>query len=271
MRYNDKIKYFYNDETYSGSFEEDGLDIGTGLVGAPACGDVMKVQIKVEDNKIIDARVLVFGCGSAQASSRYTVGLLIGKTLEEALQIKDIQIAKDLGLPKNKYHCSVLSEETIKRAIEDYRKKNSIKDTDINSNSKDILEDTDFKLSISEDAISYIEEILNKSKKECQGLRLTLEESNCGLMYKIKYVDKDHNPQNDIIYKLNDKINFFIDRGLKDIINNTNMSYRETETTRGIVFINPSEVGKCGCGLNFKLSNTITESNTECANNQNKD
>ena len=107
-----------------GRFDPNDSNIGTGMVGAPACGDVMKLQIKVGDDGIIeDAKFKTYGCGSAIASSTTFVEMLKGKTLEEAKKIKDKEIAKILELPPIKLHCSVLAEETIKHAIEDWEKK----------------------------------------------------------------------------------------------------------------------------------------------------
>jgi nitrogen fixation NifU-like protein len=106
-----------------GSFEEGEPNVGTGVVGSPACGDVMQLQIKVdEEGKIVDARFKTFGCGSAIASASLATEWLKGKTLEEARKIKNIEIARELELPPVKVHCSVLAEDAINNAIEDYEK-----------------------------------------------------------------------------------------------------------------------------------------------------
>jgi nitrogen fixation NifU-like protein len=101
---------------------------GTGLVGAPACGDVMKLTLRIENDVITDAKVKVFGCGSAIASSSYLTELIKGKTIEEAAQIKNRVIALDLGLPPMKIHCSVLAEDALRMALNDYRKKRAARD-----------------------------------------------------------------------------------------------------------------------------------------------
>jgi len=123
MAYSDKVLDHYENPRNVGSFPKDALDIGTGMVGAPACGDVMKLQIKVEDGIIIDAKFKTYGCGSAIASSSLVTELLKGKTLDEAQTIKNSHIAEELALPPVKIHCSVLAEDAIKAAITDYKKR----------------------------------------------------------------------------------------------------------------------------------------------------
>ena len=124
MAYSDKVLDHYENPRNVGSFEKGDDHIGTGMVGAPACGDVMKLQIKVNDAGIIeDARFKTYGCGSAIASSSLVTEWVKGKTLDEAGSIKNTQIAEELALPPVKIHCSILAEDAIKAAIEDYRKK----------------------------------------------------------------------------------------------------------------------------------------------------
>ena len=124
MAYSDKLMDHYENPRNVGSFEKTDNAVGTGMVGAPACGDVMKLQIKVNEQGVIeDARFKTYGCGSAIASSSLLTEWVKGKTLEEAAQIKNIQIAEELALPPVKVHCSVLAEDAIKAAIEDYQKK----------------------------------------------------------------------------------------------------------------------------------------------------
>jgi nitrogen fixation NifU-like protein len=122
MAYSDKVIDHYENPRNVGKFETDDT-IGTGMVGAPACGDVMKLQIKVEDGIIRDARFKTYGCGSAIASSSLVTEWVKGKTLDEAFTIKNSQIAEELALPPVKIHCSILAEDAIKAAINDYRGK----------------------------------------------------------------------------------------------------------------------------------------------------
>ena len=123
MAYGQKLIDHYENPQNVGSFDKNDNNVGTGLVGAPACGDVMKLQIKVEDGVIQDARFKTFGCGSAIASSSLITEWVKGRTLNEAKSIKNVQIAKELSLPPVKIHCSVLAEDSIKAAIKDYESK----------------------------------------------------------------------------------------------------------------------------------------------------
>ena len=127
MAYSDKVVDHFENPRNVGSLDKDAQDVGTGLVGAPECGDLMKLQIKVNDEtgKIEDARFKTFGCGSAIASSSLATEWVKGKTVDEALEIDNTQIVDELSLPPVKIHCSVLAEDAIKMAIDDYRKKNA--------------------------------------------------------------------------------------------------------------------------------------------------
>ena len=130
MAYSEKVIEHYENPRNVGSFDKDDPNVGTGLVGAPACGDVMKLQLKISDDGIIeDARFKTFGCGSAIASSSYVTELVKGKRLEEAIAIKNTSIVKELNLPPVKIHCSVLAEDAIKAAITDWRKRKGQVDT----------------------------------------------------------------------------------------------------------------------------------------------
>ncbi|GMQ83702.1 MAG: Fe-S cluster assembly scaffold IscU [Gammaproteobacteria bacterium] len=125
MSYSNKVLDHYENPRNVGSFEKEDVSVGTGMVGAPACGDVMRLQIKVDNNGIIeDARFKTYGCGSAIASSSLLTEWVKGKTLEQAGAIKNIQIAEELALPPVKIHCSVLAEDAIKAAISDFKTKN---------------------------------------------------------------------------------------------------------------------------------------------------
>lgn len=126
MAYSERVLDHYENPRNVGSLDKNDPEVGTGMVGAPACGDVMKLQIKVEEGVIIDAKFKTYGCGSAIASSSLVTELLKGMTLEQAQSIKNSDIAEELALPPVKIHCSVLAEDAIKSAINDYRKKNGI-------------------------------------------------------------------------------------------------------------------------------------------------
>src|SRR5947209_6970470 len=123
MAYSDKVIDHTENPRNVGTLDKNDESVGTGLVGAPACGDVMRLQIKVEAGKIVDAKFKTFGCGSAIASSSLATEWLKGKSLDEAASIKNTDIVEELNLPPVKIHCSVLAEDAIKAALEDYRKK----------------------------------------------------------------------------------------------------------------------------------------------------
>ena len=127
MAYSEKVIDHYEHPRNVGSFDKQDTQVGTGMVGAPACGDVMKLQIKVgEDGIIQDARFKTYGCGSAIASSSLVTEWVKGKTLDQAMEIKNTAIAEELALPPVKIHCSILAEDAIKAAIEDYRRKHDL-------------------------------------------------------------------------------------------------------------------------------------------------
>ena len=123
MAYSEKVVDHYEHPRNVGSFAKDEEGVGTGMVGAPACGDVMKLQIKVKDGIITDAKFKTYGCGSAIASSSLVTEWVKGRTLDEAAALKNSEIAEELALPPVKIHCSILAEDAIKAAVEDYRKK----------------------------------------------------------------------------------------------------------------------------------------------------
>jgi len=123
MAYSDKVVDHYENPRNVGSFSTSDITVGTGMVGAPACGDVLKLQIKVEDGVIVDAKFKTYGCGSAIASSSLLTEWVKGKTLDQAGTITNSAIAEELALPPVKIHCSILAEDAIKAAIDDYRKK----------------------------------------------------------------------------------------------------------------------------------------------------
>lgn len=123
MAYSDKVLDHYNNPRNVGSLDKQSETVGTGVVGAPECGDVMKLQIEVEGDRIVDAKFKTFGCGSAIASSSLATEWVKGKTLDEALTISNTEIVQELSLPPVKIHCSVLAEDAIKAAVNDYKSK----------------------------------------------------------------------------------------------------------------------------------------------------
>ena len=124
MAYSEKVLDHYQNPRNVGSFSKDDPNVATGVVGAPECGDVMKLQLKISESGVIeDARFKTFGCGSAIPSSSYVTELVKGKTVDDAMQIKNTQIVEELGLPPVKIHCSVLAEDAIKAAVSDWKKR----------------------------------------------------------------------------------------------------------------------------------------------------
>ena len=126
MAYSDKVVDHYENPRNVGTFSKDDEDVGTGMVGAPACGDVMKLQIKVVDGIITDARFKTYGCGSAIASSSLITEMVKGMSLDQATAIKNSDLAEELALPPVKIHCSILAEDAIKAAVADYRAKHTV-------------------------------------------------------------------------------------------------------------------------------------------------
>ncbi len=126
MPYSKKMLEYCENPKNVGSLDENDINVGTGLVGSPTCGDMLKFQIKVEDGIIVDAKFKTFGCGGAVSSSSLATEKIIGQPLEEANKITNKQIIEELELPKAKIHCSVMAEEAIKEAVKDYKKKNNL-------------------------------------------------------------------------------------------------------------------------------------------------
>ena len=127
MAYSEKVLDHYSNPRNVGSFPKDEEDVGTGIVGAPECGDVMKLQLKISDAGVVqDARFKTFGCGSAIASSSFVTELVKGKTIDEVMKIRNTQIVQELSLPPVKIHCSVLAEDGIKAAIADWKRKHGL-------------------------------------------------------------------------------------------------------------------------------------------------
>ena len=134
MAYSDKVIDHYSNPRNVGTLDKSKENVGTGLVGAPECGDVMRLQIEVEDGVITDAKFKTFGCGSAIAASSLATEWIKGRTIEEAVSIDNMNLVEELALPPVKIHCSVLAEDAIKAAINDYRKKQGLEELEFNKN-----------------------------------------------------------------------------------------------------------------------------------------
>ena len=257
-KYNEDILNYYNDDSHVGTLDANAKNVGTGMIGSPSCGDVMKLQIQVGENqKIEDAKVLVFGCGSAKASSSYVAEKLVGMTLEEAGKVKNTDIAEALGLPRIKLHCSVLAEGAIKKAIENYKEKNGLltKTESKEKESKKFKILPNFSLKITDEAVDFVKNTLQKLEQDgkindVQGIRLTLDEGNCGLMYKVKYVEKEEDTSTSYDFEAKG-LHIFVAHEIGEIVDGTEITYKEENMKRGLIFHNPKEKGRCACGMNF--------------------
>ena len=251
MEYGERIIDHYENPRHMGSLDKNSLDVGTGIVGAPACGDVMKLQIKVNEQGIIeDAKFKVFGCGSAIASSSVVADWIIGKTLEEAKTIRNSDIATYLDLPRIKVHCSVLAENVIKAAIADYYSKQD-------QNKADIKYVPQPMLTITPNAIRHIKNMLAQRQPKSLGIRVGIvrqeECKSCasGLTYIITYVDIT-NSKDEVINI--EGIDFYIDSKIISIIFGTKIDYKDDNLQGEFIFTNPRERKRCGCGRSFELS-----------------
>ena len=200
MAYSDKVLDHYENPRNVGSFAKDDDDVGTGMVGAPACGDVMKLQIRVgKDGLIEDAKFKTYGCGSAIASSSLVTEWVKGKTLDEAMSIRNTQIAEELALPPVKIHCSILAEDAIKAAVADYKAKHGGRCGGaeraaagrgrLNASIEGTKEPT-MAITLTDTAAKHVASHLAKRGKGI-GLRLGVRTSGCsGLAYKLEYADE---------------------------------------------------------------------------------
>jgi nitrogen fixation NifU-like protein len=185
MAYSEKVVEHYENPRNVGSFDKGDDSVGTGMVGAPACGDVMKLQIKVnaDTGLIEDARFKTYGCGSAIASSSLVTEWVKGKSLDEALTIKNTQIAEELALPPVKIHCSILAEDAIKAAVQDYKAKH------VTATATSLNQAT-MAVTLTEAAARHVSRYINRRGKGV-GVRLGVKTTGCsGLAYKLEYADE---------------------------------------------------------------------------------
>lgn len=267
MAYKGKVLDHYNNPRNVGSFDKKDLDVGTGMVGAPSCGDVMKLQIKVKGGVIEDAKFKTFGCASAIASSSLATEWLKGKTLEDAKKIKNRDIAKELELPPVKYHCSVLAEDAIKSAIEDYQSKN-VEDDEESENDEDessifeahvVIEHSDnHGIMISENALKKISEVLYGDQAKI-AIRFMVKDGGCsGKKYAIElddHIDSKHiNLGWKIVVNYNGNVivkHILIDRGSIDLFKNCEIDHEKNELGEKFIFKNPNATSSCGCEKSF--------------------
>ena len=265
MAYSDKVIDHYNNPRNVGQMDKISAEVGTGLVGAPECGDVMRLQIRVnpETQVIEEAKFKTFGCGSAIASSSLATEWVKGKTVDEAMEIKNTDIVKELALPPVKIHCSVLAEDAIRAAIGDWKKKNGVdrrrplcaagcrEVTEANGRSKaawkilscstePLLRPRSRAFSVTERAVRRIRSAMAKEgiSPEQGGLRLGIMGGGCsGLSYSIRF---DTQPrERDRIYTFED-VRVFVDPKSFIYLNGMVLDYEETLMRQGFNFINPN-------------------------------
>jgi len=234
MAYSDKVLDHYENPRNVGSFNKDDSNVGTGMVGAPACGDVMKLQIKMGDDGIIeDAKFKTYGCGSAIASSSLVTEWLKGKSLDQASEIKNSAIAEELALPPVKIHCSVLAEDAIKAAVEDLKQ---------NKNNMSIS----MTVKAANRAKSYLE-----SRGKGVGLKLGVKTTGCsGMAYVLEFVD-EANPEDQVFESHGIKI--LVDPKSLIYIDGTELDFVREGLNEGFQFNNPNVKDSCGCGESFTV------------------
>ena len=251
MAYSDKVIEHYNNPRNVGSFAKDEPGVGTGVVGAPECGDVMKLQLKISDNGVIeDARFKTFGCGSAIASSSYVTELVKGKHIDEAMTIKNTVIVKELNLPPVKIHCSVLAEDAIKAAITDWRKRKGATDGAAEEPRSKVarrLSVSWLMISLSESAAQKIKQLV-ADKREGAGLRVKVVGGGCsGLQYRMEI---DAAKERDKVFE-RDGARLIVDKKSFLYLNGSELDYGEELMASGFKVVNPNAKRSCGCGESF--------------------
>ena len=250
MAYSDKVVDHYENPRNVGSFDKGDDSVGTGMVGAPACGDVMKLQIKVnpQTGLIEDAKFKTYGCGSAIASSSLVTEWVKGKSLDEALTIKNTHIAEELALPPVKIHCSILAEDAIKAAVSDYKAKNAVERARQTRRKRLSL---DMAVTLTEAAARHVTRYLGKRGKGV-GVRLGVKTTGCsGLAYKLEYADEfapeDHGVRGPRRQGASST------RRACRYIDGTELDFVREGLNEGFKFRNPREKDRCGCGESFRV------------------
>ncbi len=229
MKYSEKTLEYYENIKNMGSLDEDLPNVGTGIVGSPLCGDVMKLQLSFdEQDKIIDAKFKVFGCVSAIASMEKVTTLLKGMSIDEALQIKNADVADSLALSEIKKHCSVLAKEAIEAAVKNYQAKKN-KETDM--------------ITVSEKAAFKIKELLTENKSV--GITISVVSGGCsGIDYSLAYETEENTNKAKITIN---GINFYYDPALELLVKGTTIDIVENSFGHGFVVTNKNHVGCCHC------------------------
>jgi nitrogen fixation NifU-like protein len=246
MAYSDKVVDHYENPRNVGSFEKGDDSVGTGMVGAPACGDVMKLQIKVNPatGLIEDAKFKTYGCGSAIASSSLVTEWVKGKSLDEALTIKNTHIAEELALPPVKIHCSILAEDAIKAAVQDYKAKPGTAPRPWQARPDPMA------VTLTEAAARHVSRYIAKRGKGV-GVRLGVKTTGCsGLAYKLEYADDV--ASEDVVFE-DHGVKVLIDPKSLPYIDGTQLDFVREGLNEGFKFSNPREKDRCGCGESFRV------------------
>ena len=245
MAYSEKVVDHYENPRNVGSFDKGDDTVGTGMVGAPACGDVMKLQIKVNAGTIEDAKFKTYGCGSAIASSSLVTEWVKGKTLDQALTIKNTHIAEELALPPVKIHCSILAEDAIKAAVNDYKAKTIVGGLRRSRRRRDFMAVT-----LTEAAARHVTRYMTKRGKGV-GVRLGVKTTGCsGLAYKLEYAD-EFAPEDTVFEGHGVKV--LVDPKSLPYIDGTELDFVREGLNEGFKFHNPREKDRCGCGESFRV------------------
>ncbi|MDR1488196.1 MAG: iron-sulfur cluster assembly scaffold protein [Holosporales bacterium] len=236
MKYSEKTLNYYNSLKRVGGFDENNKSVGTGIVGSPLCGDVMKIQILFDkDDKIIEAKHKVFGCVSAIASMELACKKLNGLTIEQAQKIENLEVAEELELSDIKKHCSVLAKEAITAAVEDYLlKKNNI--------GKKMI-------TVSEYAIKKLKELITSKGKECKGVSVVINNAGCaGINYTLAYEIEEKNIV-DKKFENIDGVFFFYNEDDEILINGIEINVVENSLGVGFVVTNKNQFSceNCTC------------------------
>ena len=229
MKYSEKTLEYYENIKNMGSLDEDLPNVGTGIVGSPLCGDVMKLQLSFdEQDRITDAKFKVFGCVSAIASMEKVTTLLKGMSIDEALKIKNADVANSLELSEIKKHCSVLAKEAIEAAVKNYQAKKN-KETDM--------------ITVSEKATAKIKELLAENKSV--GITISVISGGCsGIDYTLAYeAEEDANKAKVVV----NGVNFYFDPALEILIKGTTIDIVENSFGHGFVVTDKNHVGCCNC------------------------
>jgi nitrogen fixation NifU-like protein len=260
MAYNGKVLDHYENPRNVGSLDKNSINVGTGMVGAPSCGDVMKLQIEVEDGIIKQAKFKTFGCGSAIASSSLITEMIQGKNVDYALSIKNKDIANELGLPPVKHHCSVLAEDAIKAAVLDYKTKQEAANTNSSIITSKIIKDheNNHGIQITEKALEKIQNIF-LNEKEKAAIRFITKDGGCsGQKYDIALDSELNEKHIDLGWKIQitegqntQTKHILIDCDSINLLKNTIIDYEKNDLNEKFIFINPNATSTCGCGKSF--------------------